>query len=153
MGDVFEGRCHCGAVRFDVTLLGGLEKATRSNDPYALMGGNVMLTARRKDLKVYKGFDALKIYTYGDHDAHHYFCGVCGIHTHQQLISHPEWYGVNAGALEGLSPFDFEVVPIIDGQRGKGIGGVKAVADQVGSLMYKVEFRKRDQSDLPRYDD
>jgi hypothetical protein len=47
--------------------------------------------------------------------AKHYFCSVCGIYTHHQRRSNTQEYGVNAACLEGVSPYDFEAVPVNDG--------------------------------------
>jgi hypothetical protein len=47
--------------------------------------------------------------------AKHYFCRTCGIHTHHQRRSNPEQFGVNVAYIEGVSPFDFPAVPVMDG--------------------------------------
>lgn len=140
MGEHFEGRCHCGAVRFEVELIGGLEGASRCNCSYCSMRGAVALSARTEDLKVYKGYDFLRVYTFGTHAAQHYFCGKCGIYTHHQRRSNPEHYGVNAAALEGLSPFDFEAVPVVDGQHHPRDVSDHAVVKRVGTLIYEPYF-------------
>lgn len=149
MSESFEGACHCGAVRFDVKLLGGLESATRCNCSYCRMRGAVALTANAADLKVRKGFETLRLYSFGTHTAKHYFCGTCGIYTHHQRRSNPKHVGVNAACLEGLSCFDFEVVPVIDGVHHPADKGPGHVADQVGLLIYKEEERERTFADLP----
>lgn len=142
MGTHFEGRCHCGAVRFEVELLGGLETATRCNCSFCAMRGAVALTAEKKALKVYKGFENLGVYSFGTHIAQHYFCRVCGIYTHHVRRSNPKNVGVNAACLEGLSPFDFEVVPVIDGQNHPRDISPTAAGVKVGSLAYKLDFEE-----------
>ncbi|NNU16460.1 GFA family protein [Parvularcula sp. ZS-1/3] len=144
MGTHFEGRCHCGAVRFEVELLGGLETATRCNCSFCSMRGAVALTAEKSAMKVYKGFESLGVYSFGTHTAQHYFCGVCGIYTHHIRRSNPKHVGVNAACLEGLSPFDFEVVPVIDGQNHPRDISDGAVASLVGTLAFKPEFAERE---------
>ena len=44
-------------------------------------------------------------------------CSNCGIYTHHQRRSNPSQYGVNVACLDGISPFDFEEVPVFDGIR------------------------------------
>ena len=66
-------------------------------------------------LHVIKGAEQLKVYEFNTHTAKHYFCSVCGIHTHHQRRSNPEQYGYNVGCLEDVNPFDIPEVPTNDG--------------------------------------
>ena len=54
-------------------------------------------------------------YTFNTGTAQHYFCSHCGIYTHHLRRSNQNEYGVNVACLEGISPFDFEEVLVIDG--------------------------------------
>jgi len=47
--------------------------------------------------------------------AKHRFCTKCGVYTHHQRRSNPRQYGVNVACLNGISPFDFDEVPVYDG--------------------------------------
>ena len=62
-----------------------------------------------------EGADSLTLYQFNTGTAKHYFCAKCGIYTHHQRRSNPNELGVNAACLEGISPFDFEEVPVNDG--------------------------------------
>lgn len=115
MAEVFEGRCHCGAVRFEAELAGGLGTPQRCNCSYCQLRGSVTLRAIASELKVVKGYDVLRVYTFGSHSTKHFFCAKCGIHTHHELRTNSRQMAVNAACLEGLGPFDFEVVPVVDG--------------------------------------
>jgi hypothetical protein len=64
-----------------------------------------------------QGRALLTIYQFNTNTAKHYFCSRCGIHTHHQRRSNPRQYGVNVACLEGISPFDFQEVPVYDGSR------------------------------------
>ena len=110
-----QGACHCGAVRFEVALKGGLKEARRCNCSLCRMRGAVALSADRADFALLEGADRLTLYQFGTKTAEHYFCSVCGIYTHHRRRSHPNEYGVNAACLEGLSPFDFATVRVTDG--------------------------------------
>ena len=109
------GACHCGAVQFSVTLTDGLHTARRCTCSYCRMRGAVAVSADLAGLTIIAGADTLSIYKFGTMTAAHYFCSVCGIYTHHQRRSNPGQYGVNVACLEGLSPFDFEEVPVNDG--------------------------------------
>jgi hypothetical protein len=63
------------------------------------------------------GADKLTSYRFNTGTAEHFFCSVCGIYTHHQRRSNPNEYGVNVACLDGVSPFDFAEVPVLDGER------------------------------------
>lgn len=113
---VRNGSCHCGTVRFRVRLWGGLAEARRCDCSLCRMRGAVALTARRGDLEVIAGEDRLTRYQFNTKVAEHFFCSVCGIYTHHHRRSNPNEIGINAACLEGVSPFDFECVPVNDGR-------------------------------------
>jgi hypothetical protein len=79
------------------------------------MRGAVAVSADLEALTVIAGGDILSTYRFGTQTAAHYFCSRCGIYTHHQRRSNPSQYGVNVACLEGLSPFDFEEVPVNEG--------------------------------------
>ena len=117
MSETYSGACHCGAVRFEVRLKGGLDSRRRCTCSYCRMRGAVAVTAAAGDIEILAGEDALALYRFNTGVAAHHFCSVCGIYTHHRRRSNPDEYGVNVACLEGLSPFDFETVPVTDGTR------------------------------------
>jgi hypothetical protein len=125
------GACHCGTVRFHVRLKNGLHSARRCSCSYCRMRGAVAVTADLGDIHIVAGEAALTTYQFNTMTAKHYFCSNCGIYTHHQRRSNPNQYGVNVACLEGISPFDFEEVPVNDGVQhpsdkpaGSGIAGI-----------------------------
>jgi hypothetical protein len=122
-----EGRskaaCHCGAVRLRVRLREGLASARRCDCSLCRMRGAVAVSAELVDLEVLEGREALTEYRFNTGAARHFFCSRCGIYTHHQRRSNPNQYGVNAACLEGVSPFDFDEVPVNDGQNHPSDGG------------------------------
>ncbi|QCP82699.1 GFA family protein [Alcaligenes faecalis] len=113
---VHKAACHCGAVRFNVKLTDGLRSARRCNCSYCRMRGAVAVSANLADIQVEQGQDALTLYQFNTGQAQHYFCSHCGIYTFHQRRSNPEQYGVNVACIEGMSPFDFEEVPVNEGR-------------------------------------
>lgn len=113
---VYKAACHCGAVRFNVKLTDGLRSARRCNCSYCRMRGAVAVSANLADIQVGQGQDALTLYQFNTGQARHYFCSHCGIYTFHQRRSNPEQYGVNVACIEGMSPFDFEEVPVNEGR-------------------------------------
>lgn len=118
-----KGKCHCSAVHFEVRLKGGFDEARRCNCSYCAMRGAVALTAATDDLRITQGEDVLTLYTFNTQAAQHYFCSRCGIYTHHRRRSNPDEFGINAACLDGVSPFDFEAVPVYDGQHHTKDGG------------------------------
>lgn len=110
------GACHCGRVRFHVKLTDGLRTARRCTCSYCRMRGAVAVSADLGDIRILSGAEVLATYQFNTGTAKHHFCSVCGIYTHHQRRSNPNQYGVNAACLEGVSPFDFAEVPVLDGE-------------------------------------
>ena len=110
-----DGACHCGSVRFHVRLSNGLHTARRCTCSICRMRGAVAVSAKVGDLDIMAGEDKLSVYQFNTMTAKHYFCSGCGIYTHHQRRSNPSEYGVNVACLEGISPFDFDEVPVSDG--------------------------------------
>ncbi len=110
-----EGACHCGAVAFRVRLSEGFDSARRCTCSLCRMRGAVAVSARLEDLEVTRGAQNLALYQFNTGTAKHYFCKTCGIYTHHRRRSNPNEFGVNVACLEGVSPFDFDEVPVLDG--------------------------------------
>lgn len=117
MSDPVEAACHCGAVRLRAALLDGVATARRCTCSYCRMRGAVPVSAALGAVEVVTGADALTEYRFNTGAARHFFCSICGIYTHHQRRSNLQQYGVNVACIEGMSPFDFAVVPVVDGER------------------------------------
>lgn len=117
------GQCHCGAVRFTVTLKGGLASARRCDCSLCTMRGAVAVSAALDDLEFTQGAENLTLYQFNTRVAEHYFCSTCGIYTHHKRRSNPNEYGVNLACLDGHSPFDLEEIIVHDGQAHPNDGG------------------------------
>lgn len=112
---IWAGQCHCGAVRFEARLSDGLATARRCTCSYCRMRGAVVVSAAMGALTVLQGADLLTSYRFHTGTAQHFFCSRCGIYTHHRRRSDQTLYGVNVACLEGVSPFDFTDVPVMDG--------------------------------------
>jgi hypothetical protein len=81
------------------------------------MRGAIAVSADLDDIIITQGGELLSLYQFNTNTARHYFCSRCGIYTHHRRRSNPKEYGVNVACLEGISPFDFQEVPVYDGKR------------------------------------
>jgi len=79
------------------------------------MRGAIAMSADLDGVTILAGKGALSLYQFNTMSAKHYFCSKCGIYTHHQRRSNPLQYGINVACLEGISPFDFDEVPVNDG--------------------------------------
>ena len=113
--NVRSGQCHCGAVRFEATLSDGFNSILRCTCSYCRMRGAVAAAVAMGGIRFTSGEDVLTSYRFNTGAAQHFFCSRCGIYTHHQRRSDPNTYAVNVACLDGVSPFDFPEVPVIDG--------------------------------------
>jgi hypothetical protein len=111
------GSCHCGAVKFTVTLTEGFASARRCTCSICRMRGAIAVTSTPDNLHIIRGEDYLSTYRFNTKSAEHHFCSTCGIYTHHTRRSNPNQLGVNVACLDRISPFDFEEVIVFDGQR------------------------------------
>ncbi len=131
------GACHCGQVQFEVVLLDGFNNIRRCTCSLCRRRGAVAVSTALGGVTITSGASLLQSYRFNTKEAEHFFCGVCGIYTHHQRRSNPDQYGVNVACLEGVSPFDFDEVPVFDGvnhprDMGRGRKGLR-----VGTLRYE----------------
>ncbi len=114
-GTTRAGQCHCGAVRFEARLSDGFDSLRRCTCSYCRMRGAVIVSAEMDGIDILQGADVLTLYRFNTGVAQHFFCSRCGIYTHHRRRSNGDQYGVNVACLDGVSPFDFAAVPVVDG--------------------------------------
>jgi hypothetical protein len=153
-GDTVTGRCHCGGVRLEAVLAGPLEHAIRCTCSACRMRGAVILFADTSGLKITHGAELLTEYRFHTGAARHFFCSVCGIYTHHQRRFDPSQYAINAACIDGMSPFDFAEVAVVDGARhplDHGGGDLRVIgtmrfepaAEAVGLQEHRIRQTKR----------
>jgi len=109
--------CHCGGVEAEVKIPeNGFEKLMRCNCSLCKRKGYIIGVIGPDDLKITKGENLLKLYQYHTKTAKHFFCSVCGIHTHNRPRSNPKIYGINVACVEGINSFKLENVGLNDGE-------------------------------------
>ena len=94
--------CHCGAVEIEVNLKDGLTNLKRCNCSMCKRKGTMVATIDKKDLKIVKGEDKIKIYQFNTKVAKHHFCSECGVQTHNLRRSNPNSYGINVGCIDEI---------------------------------------------------
>lgn len=115
INQIHKASCHCGAVKFELTLPNGLEDPRRCSCSMCRKRGTIVASVPLSGLCITQGEDMLTLYQFNTMTAKHYFCSKCGIHTHHQRRSNPHQYGFNVACLEGVNPYELCEVPIFDG--------------------------------------
>jgi hypothetical protein len=105
---IYRGGCHCGAVRFQVTV--DRQKVINCNCSICRKKSFLHLIVDRDRFQLLQGEDCLTTYTFNTHTAKHLFCRICGIHSFYHPRSHPGSIDVNVRCLDEdiLSEFESE---------------------------------------------
>lgn len=115
MTEIHSGSCHCGAVTFEVELVGEIEQVFRCNCSLCRRKGALMAAVDLGELKIIKGEPNLSLYQWNTGVAKHYFCKTCGIYTHHQRRINPKQFAFNVACIEGVELSNFENIGLVDG--------------------------------------
>lgn len=77
-GKTYAGGCHCGAVRYTVTL-DLSQPVIACNCSMCGRSGTLLAFVSPEDFNLDKGDEVLTDYKFNKHVIHHVFCKVCGI--------------------------------------------------------------------------
>lgn len=113
----YEGRCHCGAVRFRFRSE-EITEGRRCNCSICIRKGAVV-SARYyepSEFEIVQGRDDLSLYRWGDKMVNHYFCKHCGIYPfHDGIDDYEGRFRVNLGCVEGIDALALEM-KMLDGR-------------------------------------
>ncbi|MBH8577682.1 GFA family protein [Nostocaceae cyanobacterium CENA369] len=105
---IYEGGCHCGAVRFRVAV--DKHKADDCNCSICRKKGFLHLIVPRSQFTLLQGEENLTTYRFNTGVAQHKFCRTCGMHPFYIPRSHPDCIDVNVRCLDGDAIANFEIV-------------------------------------------
>ena len=109
----YSGKCHCGAITFEVTAASHLE-VEDCNCSICYKSGFLHLIVPRKQFRLISGEENLQTYTFNTAVAKHFFCKTCGIKPFYIPRSNPDGIDVNVRCLE---PFPDNITIVkFDGQ-------------------------------------
>ena len=109
MEQSYQGGCHCGRVRFEVTA--DIAEVTDCNCSVCSKKGFLHLIVEPSRFRLLQGGDALATYRFNTGVARHTFCANCGIHAFYTPRSHPDKVDVNARCIDGLDLSSVRIVP------------------------------------------
>jgi hypothetical protein len=104
---MWEGACHCGAVRFRVAAQ--ITDIYRCDCSLCRMKGALMTSVHEDAFTLLSGADVLSEYNWNTGVARHFFCSVCGIYPFHRKRAMPDHYGVNVNCLAGFDPSRLKV--------------------------------------------
>jgi len=99
----YQGGCHCGAFRFQVSLPDSIE-VEDCNCSVCKKAGYLHVIIPSKQFKVLKGQDKMQLYTFNSGVAKHYFCKTCGVKPYYIPRSNPDGVDVNLRCLDAQPP-------------------------------------------------
>jgi hypothetical protein len=111
----YEGSCHCGAIRFQVTITPEEHCVEECNCSICHKKGFLHLIVPLDRFTLQSGEDSLTTYSFNTHTAKHTFCKICGMHPFYTPRSHPNKIDVNVRCLDGNILSDFQITKF-DGQ-------------------------------------
>jgi hypothetical protein len=115
----YTGGCHCGAVRYRVTL--ALEGAITCNCSICSKTGTMLAFAPASKFELQSGEGVLTDYQFGKKHIHHLFCSRCGVRSFARgaMPNGDPVAAVNVRCLDGVElekvptkSFDGRSVPI-----------------------------------------
>jgi hypothetical protein len=118
------GGCHCGGVRFEVSLPAEVE-AQSCNCSMCAKTGFVHIIVPESRFRLTKGAERLSTYTFNTHVARHHFCSECGVKSFYRPRSNPDGWSVNARCLDDATGLHILIEPF-DGQQWEANAGALA---------------------------
>lgn len=114
-----EGGCHCGLVRFEVSVPDARVELLDCDCSICRMSGYLHLIVPEARFRLVEGARDTTTYRFGTGTARHIFCSQCGIKSFYRPRSHAASYSVNYRCLDDGHGLEAEVVPF-DGRNHPG---------------------------------
>jgi hypothetical protein len=107
----YQGSCHCGKVRFEVTTT--LERVIACNCSICSRSGYLLNFVPAEQFKLLSGEEALTDYQFNRNVIHHQFCSTCGVRSFGRGIAPggKSLNFVNVRCLEGVDVSGLTVTP------------------------------------------
>jgi hypothetical protein len=104
------GGCHCGVVRFEVSLPASID-AQDCNCSACSMTGFIHIIVPERRFRLLSGEGRLTTYMFNTGTARHLFCAVCGVKSFYRPRSNPDGWSVNARCLDDQDHLTIRVTP------------------------------------------
>ncbi|WP_452177046.1 GFA family protein [Hyphococcus aureus] len=121
MSGLKTGRCHCGAVTWEVDLPDEIV-ADECNCSICEMVGFLHVIVPRSKFKLLTGDDCLTEYRFNTGAARHWFCKTCGVKSFYVPRSNPDGYALNLRCMDRSQFSKIEIRPF-DGRNWEANAG------------------------------
>ena len=109
----YSGSCHCGAIKFEVSIEDEIE-VERCNCSICSKSGFLHLIVPNSKFRLLSGEGSITTYTFNTGIAKHTFCKVCGVKPFYTPRSNPDGIDINVNCLDE-KPSSIRIVDF-DGQ-------------------------------------
>jgi hypothetical protein len=98
----YQGRCHCGAVRFEIES--DFPELTTCDCSICRRKNALMVKVHETQFQLLSDEGALAEYRFHTMTARHFFCNTCGIYPFHRKRVTPDYLGVNVFCLHDFDP-------------------------------------------------
>ena len=106
------GGCHCGAVRYEVTV--DASQPLECNCSHCARLGLLLAFTTPDNFKLLSGQDAQTEYRFNKHVIQHLFCTTCGTqsYAHGKTPDGKPMVAINVRCLEGVDPASLQITQV-----------------------------------------
>ena len=108
--------CHCGAIKLLMYFDLKEAKIEKCNCSMCSRKFAAYVFVDVAKLKIDDRSKSLKHYSFHTCQAKHFFCSICGIHTHHLMRVDPTKYAVNLACLENIKIEDYQHIVYWNGR-------------------------------------
>ncbi len=101
------GRCHCGAVRFEVDA--AIDHVRACDCSVCRRRGALLYRVAPSEFRLLTPIDALRTYRWNTGRATDYFCATCGVLPFRHSRTEPGKWDVNVRCLEAV---ELDAIPV-----------------------------------------
>ena len=109
--------CHCGSIKLTFDFSESLSEIVRCNCSICSKSkGFGMVCVHQENVTVVEGFESITEYIFNTTEAPHFFCIICGTHTHHKSRNNPDNICVNVACIDDFNIANYKgVIKNFDG--------------------------------------
>ena len=108
--------CHCGAIKLLMYFDLKEAKIEKCNCSMCSRKFAAYVFVDVEEVKIIDRSKSIQCYSFHTCQAKHFFCSICGIHTHHLMRVDPTKYAVNLACLENIKIEDYQHIVYWNGR-------------------------------------